>query len=261
MGNEAKISILGSGWLGLPLAKLFVDQGSSVKASTRSVNRFNPIQEIGAEPFKIDIENLSSNIDELLTAKILIINITSKSVEAFKELILRIEESPIENVLFISSTSVYRNLNHVVSEVDGLHDIDSLLYKIENLFRYNIHFETTVVRFAGLVGYSRHPGKWFVNKPVSQPDAPVNLIHRDDCIGIIEAIVKQQAWGEVFNACSTEHPTKREFYTHARKLLGLHAPEFSEKDELKFKIVNNEKVIRKLGYVFKYSNPNKFKFD
>ncbi|MBT8142588.1 MAG: NAD(P)H-binding protein [Gammaproteobacteria bacterium] len=246
------ISILGSGWLGLALAEHFVNQNYTVKASTRSENRFAEIRKIGAEPFKIDIEKLSTNLAKFLQSELLIVNITSKDLVAYQELIQAIEESPVKYVLFVSSTSVYENNNTFVKEDDGDEDLKSILYRIENLFRFNIHFKTAVIRFAGLVGYSRHPGKWFANKPVSQPDAPINLIHRDDCIGIIDAVIKQGAWDEVFNGCSSEHPTKREFYTHARQLLNLPAPEFLEDEEPDFKIVSNEKVIKELSYNFIY---------
>lgn len=256
-----KISVLGSGWLGLPLTQHLSELGFQTKTSTRSSTRAEEIRDQDVDVCVFDIENIEKSDLSFLEANILIINITSKNLEAFKELVLRIEESPIENIVFISSTSVYQNLNRIVAEDEGAEDLDSLLYKIENLFRFNIRFKTTVIRFAGLVGYSRHPGKWFANKPVTQPDSPVNLIHRDDCIEIINAVLKNSAWDEEFNGCSTEHPTKREFYTHTRELLGLSAPEFSENDELKFKIVSNEKVKKQLKYEFKYPDPYGFEFD
>jgi len=44
----------------------------------------------------------------------LIINITSKNIPGFKQLITEIEKSEIEKVLFVSSTSVYDNLNQTI---------------------------------------------------------------------------------------------------------------------------------------------------
>ncbi|SMG63646.1 [similarity to] dTDP-glucose 4,6-dehydratase, partial [methanotrophic bacterial endosymbiont of Bathymodiolus sp.] len=61
----------------------------------------------------------------------------------------------------VSSTSVYANLNTIVNEEEGAELGQSALYQIEQLFSNNTHFLTTVVRFSGLIGYKRHPGRVF----------------------------------------------------------------------------------------------------
>ncbi len=248
------ISILGSGWLGLPLAEHFITQGYQVHASTRSIDRLPELKRIKAEAFIVDIDNLG-DISQFLQAGLLIINITCKNLTSFTQLIKQIEQSTIKKVLLVSSTSVYDNLNTVVTEDQGAELKDSPLWQIEQLFCHNAYFATTVVRFSGLVGYSRHPGRFFRSgKVVEQPDAPVNLIHRDDCIGITSAIIEQGVWGEVFNGCAATHPSKREFYTHARKLLNLPAPEFAQTFKPAYKIVSHAKVQQVLHYQFMHSD-------
>jgi len=243
------ISILGSGWLGLPLAKHFIEQGYRVKASTRSTDRIEAIKESGVQSFVVDIDQ-ALDADDFFDANILIVNITSKNIEGFKRFIKAVENSPIDKVIFVSSTSVYKNTNQRVAEDDGAENQQSPLFQIENLFRDNPYFQTTVIRFAGLFGYGRHPGRFFAHRPIPQPDAPVNLIHRDDCINIIDRIVEQAKWGEVFNACADTHPSKREFYSHARKLMGLSAPAMGDSEQAGFKIIANEKVKQALDYTF-----------
>lgn len=78
----------------------------------------------------------------------------------------------------------------------------------------------------------------------------MNLIHRDDCIGIINQIVQQEAWGEVFDCCADTHPTKREFYTEAAKAMGAPVPEFESSAAQFSRIISNEKVKRILDYEF-----------
>jgi len=192
-------------------------------------------------------------VRNFLRSQVLIINIPSKDIDGFKRLVNAIEHSEIESVLFVSSTSVYENQDTVISESDGAESQHHPLLIIEKLFRDSDEFETTIVRFGGLIGYNRHPGRFFRgNKVVNNPDSGVNLIHRDDCINIIEKIVANETWGEVFNACADSHPTKREFYTQAAGLLGAPAPIFAESDEEAFKIISNEKVKRVLDYSFVY---------
>ena len=261
MQNNNSISILGSGWLGLPLAEYFVRSGYRVNASTRSKDRLPVIESVGAKAHLLDIENQSADGQAFLNSQILVINITSKNIEAFESLILEIEKSPIEKILFVSSSSVYKNLNRVVREDEGAEDPESILFKIETLFRENLNFDTTVLRLAGLIGNERHPGRWFKNKKISQADAPVNLIHRNDCIGIIGHIVEQDIWGEVFNAVADTHPSKREFYTHVRQLLSMQAPGFSKNNELEYKVVSNQKSKCILNYRYIYPDLMEINFD
>lgn len=258
------ISILGSGWLGLPLANELTQLGHTIHLSTRSVEKLSVLADMSLfTAYLIDIDDLSNQVQAFLAAEILIINITSKNKDGFAKLIQQIEKSTIKNVLFISSSSVYQSVNGVVSEDDGMESADSLLYQIEQMFMSNTHFKTTILRLSGLIGYSRHPGNFFKNgKVVQQPDAPVNLIHRDDCIGIIVSIINQSAWGNIFNGCAITHPTKREFYSYSRALLGLSDPEYSnESDGGANKIVSNEKVIKQLGYQFRYPDVMAIKYD
>ena len=256
------ISILGSGWLGLPLAKHLVMMGNHVNASTTSESRLSELTSINVKPFIIDIGRLPGNIQAFLQAHVLIINIPSKNIDGFSNLIQEIEKSEIEKVLFVSSTSVYEDINKTISEADGEESTLSPLLAIENRFRNSDKFKTTIVRFGGLIGYSRNPGMFFsTERPVHNPDSNVNLIHRDDCIAIISRIVRQEVWGEVFNCCADTHPTKREFYTHAAKSIGRPAPEFVDSDAKSFKIISNQKVKQILGYNFLHPDLMKIKFE
>lgn len=261
MGSESKISILGSGWLGLPLTVHLSEKGFLTKTSTRSDSRAKQISKQGIDVCVFDIENIDKSDLSFLDADILIVNITSKNINAFDNLITKVEKSSIKNVLFISSTSVYPNLNKVITEDDGIELEDNKLFKIENAFQENKNFTTTILRFSGLIGYSRHPGNWFSSRPISQPNAPVNLIHRDDCIGIINAIISQSAWGGVFNACADTHPIKKEFYFNARRLLNKKRPEVVSEEVLEYKIISNAKLKKALNYAFIYPNLMDIRFE
>jgi nucleoside-diphosphate-sugar epimerase len=259
-----KMSILGSGWLGLPLANELIKLGHTINLSTRSFDKLNVLADMSSsKAYLIDIDELSNDAQAFLETEILIINITSKNKDGFANLIKKIETSTIKKVLFISSSSVYRAVNGLVREDDGMESSVSLLYQIEQMFMSNTRFKTTVLRLSGLIGYSRHPGNFFKNgKIVQHPDAPVNLIHRDDGIGIITTIIKQATWGEIFNGCAITHPTKREFYSNARDLLNLPHPEYcSKSDSSAYKIVSNDKVIKHLGYQFIYPDVMAVKYD
>ncbi|MEY3017152.1 MAG: hypothetical protein RL336_287 [Pseudomonadota bacterium] len=247
------ISILGSGWLGLPLAQHFVGRGFAVNASTRTPARQAEIANTGATPYIVDIARLDELTDTFLNADVLIINITSKSVEDFEALVARVQCSPIKQVLLISSTSVYRDIDRVIIEADTEHLADTPLLAIERIVQSLEGKGVTVVRMSGLIGGRRHPGYFFRNgKAIANPDAPVNLIHLDDCLGIIDAIVTQNAWGEVFNGTTDSHPSRRDFYSYAAGQLEREPLVIGENEKGVGKHVSNAKVKAVLGYQFRH---------
>ena len=249
------ISILGSGWLGLPLVEDLVSKGYVVKASTTSAKKISQLSTLKAQPFIVDIDNIPSDIQSFLESKVLIINIPSKNIKGFKALLSMIEKSEIEKVLFVGSTSVYENMNQTIVESSGSESTSKPLFKIETLFRRSSKVATTIIRFAGLIGYSRHPGRFFASgKVIKDPDSFVNLIHRDDCIAIITQIIEQEIWGEDFNCCADTHPTKREYYTKMAKSIGTDIPTFENPDSTSFKIISNKKLKERLNYTFLHAD-------
>ncbi len=240
------ISILGSGWLGLPLALELLKQ-YYIKLSTRSVDKLQDLETQNITPYLVDIDNLFQTIEEFLEADILIINIPSKNIESFKKLAQYIEKSQIKKLIFISSTSVCR-------------DDKSPLLSIEKIFQ-DMDKKTTILRFGGLIGYGRNPANFFKNnKIVLNPQTPVNMIHRDDCIGIIKEILKQDVFDEVFNCCSPTHPTKKEFYTHCAISSSLPVPSFDTvKNKEQYTIIPVEKLLNKLNYEFIHPDLMKIK--
>lgn len=245
-------SILGCGWLGKPLAISLLSKGFSVKGSSTREEKLPNLKNENINPFLVDISQNEIST-EFLNSNILIIAITSKNEDDFARLILKIEQSNIKKVIFISSTSVYPVLNKIMTEDDET-EIHPLV-TIENLFRKNTHFETTIIRFSGLFGGERHPANWFQNgRKIPQPNGFVNMIHLEDCIAIIEEIIAQNCFGETFNVCSNHHPTRKDFYVNARKSKGFEPPIFEENEELKWKIISSEKLQKVLKYQFIHDN-------
>jgi nucleoside-diphosphate-sugar epimerase len=237
------ISILGSGWLGLPLA-IDLSQTYNIKLSTRTEEKKVSLEAKDINTFLLDIDTdyVPQEINEFLQSDILIINIPSKNIDGFKKLLEYIEHSNIKRIIFISSTSVCNNDT-------------SPLKTIEVLFQ-NTDIQTTILRFGGLFGYSRNPANFFKNgRTVKNPYAPVNMIHRDDCISIIEEIIRQDIFDEVFNCCSPSHPSKKEFYTYCAVSSALEIPIFDTLvDESTYKVVNSDKLISRLNYKFIHAN-------
>ena len=269
-----KISILGCGWLGLPLAKSLLSKGYEVKGSTTSESKLEVLKNAGILPFQIQLEEnqIIGNMEDFLQKiDVLVIDIppglrkevsTSNEmtfVNKIKTLIPYIEKSGIQKVVFVSSTSVFGDsfpIIEITEETKPNPDTESgkQLVISETLLQSNPNFKTTVIRFGGLLGDDRHPVKFLAGRTnVENPDAPVNMIQREDCIGIIEKILKQvqhDNWGETFNAVAPQHPTRKDYYHKKADILNLPLPTFAENSESKGKIISSEKVETILGYSF-----------
>jgi nucleoside-diphosphate-sugar epimerase len=272
-----QISILGCGWLGLPLAKsLIAKKRYSVNGSTTSENKLQILKDAGINPFLVTLESESISegiIPFLAKSEILIIDVPPKLrgtnsdssdfsrkvfVEKIQTLIPFIEKSTVKKVLFVSSTSVYGDENGLVTEetiANPETESGKQLLLAEEILEKNSNFETTILRFGGLIGEDRHPVKFLAGKEnLENPDAPVNLIHQNDCINIIEEIINQSKWNEVFNAVAPFHPTREEYYTQKAKEQDLVLPKFStERSNIK-KTISGEKIETSLNYEFKPEN-------
>jgi nucleoside-diphosphate-sugar epimerase len=257
------VSILGCGWLGLPLGKALAKHGEMVKGSTTSVQRFDELQEAGIKPyvFSADAEGISP-YDDFFHCSTLIITLppklrtgeTDSYLHKLRHIVKAIENATVKQVVFISSTGVYPDNNTTVDETvipAPNSPSGKALWQAEELFRNHNHFKATIIRFGGLVGPGRHPGRFFAGKlDVPNGQAPVNLIHLQDCIGIICSVIKQQNYGLTINACSPHHPAKAVFYTQAAQHAGLQLPHF--KDELiSWKQVNSVVASSQLNYRYK----------
>lgn len=268
-----QISILGCGWLGLPLAKSLIEDGFSVNGSTTSLERMDVLKEAGISPFQINVlENTIEGeiVSFLENSSVLIIDIPPKLrgnsndtstalsmtfVAKIQTVISSIEQSTVKKVLFVSSTSVYTDDNSEVTEATQPQpDTESgkQLLEAEFLLMNNKHFQTTVVRFGGLIGDDRHPIRFLSGKKnIENPEAPINLIHQKDCIGIIQSIIENAIWNDVFNAVAPFHPSRKEYYTQKALKLNLPLPEFDESNPSIGKLISSEKILQQLNYTFK----------
>lgn len=261
-----KISILGCGWLGIPLAKSLLANNFEVKGSTTSSNKISILENVGIQPFLISLnENeILGNFEKFIeNSEILIIDIPPKLrgnekenfVTKIQNLIPFLENSDVKKVLFVSSTSVYADDNSVVTEATICNpetESGRQLVVVENILKFNKKFKTTILRFGGLIGEDRHPIRFLAGKMnIENPESSVNMIHQDDCVAIILKIIQQDIWNEIFNAVAPCHTSRKEYYTKKALEFGLEPPQFNFEKKSVGKTVDSSKLIKKLGFNFK----------
>src|SRR5690606_31863408 len=105
--------------------------------STTSLNKVNLLKSNDIDPFIIDILHINSGIEEFLNNEILIVNIpitqSNQLLESFYELKEYLLRSCIEKIIFISSTSVYEDIDNTVDETSLINRANMNL-KIEDIF-------------------------------------------------------------------------------------------------------------------------------
>lgn len=267
------ISILGCGWLGEPLGVHLLKAGHSINGSTTTPSKIELLKGKGITPFLLDLNPAleCSHCEAFWDADLLVLNVPpgrgKENLEDYhlsqiKAVADRLNDSAIERVVFISSTSVYPKKPGIVNENDtqagkAKRTSGNALLKAESLLMSRDAFETTVLRFGGLYGYDRHPAKFLAGRSdIKNGSAPVNLIHRDDCVNIITQIIDQEVEGEIFNAVSDGHPPRKMYYPAAAREEDLQPPTFVEDDsESDYKVVSNRKLKKQLDYSFVYPNP------
>jgi NAD dependent epimerase/dehydratase family enzyme len=85
---------------------------------------------------------------------------------------------------------------------------------------------------------------------LSGGNAPINLIHLDDCIGIIKAIIEKEHWDSILNAVYPFHPTKKEYYTKTALKRGLIPPQYQIKSTKSYKLVDTCSPFLNNNYTF-----------
>lgn len=271
------ISILGCGWLGLPLADTLIRQNHKIKGSTTTESKVDELRSHSIEPYLLKLTpqvSTPSTAEGFWETDVLVLNIppgrkrdnvVDFHIKQIQSVVSQLKDSSVRHLVFISSTSVYPSNPGLVRESDVIPGnaarlSGNALLKAEELLMNANGFLTTVLRFGGLYGGDRHPAKYMAGrKELRRASAPVNLIHRDDCIAIITQIIEENITGEIFNAVSDGHPTRKEYYTKAAKALGLEPPTFKDRNEQgdrNYKIVSNAKLKEQLNYTFLHPFPS-----
>lgn len=270
MDKIITISILGCGWYGLPLARALAERGYKVKGSTTSAQKLTVLEEAGVQAFLLDV-SAESGIDnaDFFDCDILWIAIPPKTrhgegdnyIKRIQNVINAAQKHGVKQVVHISSTGVYGDHNLTVTELTPpapISQAGTTLLQVEDLLRAQTAFTNTIIRFGGLIGPGREPGRFFAGKKnIPNGQAPINLIHLDDCIGISLALLDKEGFGYTYNACAPHHPPKADFYTKAAIKAGLEQPEFT--DELReWKIVSSIYTDEVLNYHYRVNNWDKW---
>ena len=255
---------MGCGWLGTALAKTLLAQGYQVKGTTTSSDKLDALSDLGITAFLIQLhENeIYGNLPPFLKdLDILVVNIPPRLrkvgaenyVKKMRLLLQYVQKARIRQLLFVSSTSVYGNTEGEITEDTPPNPITTSgkqLLEAEMLFSTQNSLASTIIRFGGLIGGSRHPVFHLSGKTgLRNGEELINLIHREDCIHMMSTIIRQGYWNEVFNGVYPYYPTKSAYYTAEAAKRKLPLPAY---DTLPTQHVVKKRIISQNFFVKKH---------
>ena len=270
LSQLGSVAIIGAGWLGLPLAKSMQRKGVQVSASATTTSGVQKLIEQGLSAFQLALPVVDHH-QPLLNCHSLIICIPPRlrqgrtdypcNIKALVDYAER-PDNNISNILLLSSTAVYNGLPGSVDETTPLNkqgDKVAVLDRAEQVVLAAKVSNRAVFRLAGLIGYNRHPGRFFnQGRAIPNPDSVVNLIHQDDVIGLIESYLHQLAEGDenltgqkIVNCVAPSHPLRGQYYQQAAAAAGQALPPLGEPAATQGKYVDSSEL-HNVDYVLKY---------
>lgn len=237
-----KTAIMGCGWLGKVLAQSLIAQGHHVRGSVTTESHLEVLRNMGIEPFLIKLGNeaITGNLNDFLEGVGTLViafppgrrkNPDANYASRIKILVDALAKHPSCKLLLLGSIGVFGAAQGVVNEKsiptpDGISG--QQLLEAEEFIRAAAN-PATIVRLGGLVGGDRHPAKQLAGRTnIPAPQAPTNLVHRQDVVRFLMAIIEEGHWGKTLHCVSPNHQQRVDFYTQASKRLNLPLPSFAE---------------------------------
>ncbi len=256
--------------MGLPVARRLACSGYRVKGSTTDPAKLPALKDSGIEGYVVECRPAVTGEDlpAFFQSEILFLTIPFKrdwpDPEDYRRQVASVVDharnGAVRWIIFTSSTSVYTASGGEVREEDVIvpqGERQRVLWNTEQDLLGAEGMSVTVLRFGGLYGGSRELGRILGRSRAAQRsgDSRVNLIHLDDCVAIVNAVIAAGLTNEILNAVSDGHPTRRELYTRKAQEAGAPMPEFTAGTEGPDKIVSNRKLKTLLSYTFIHPDP------
>lgn len=267
-----KVSILGCGWLGLPLAKHLIKKGFSLKGATTSEEKLEKLSQSGIKPYLMKFDpSLEGAVQDFFQTELLVVNVPPRSrtkdatyhPQQIRAIIDTIEHT-LDTIIYVSSTSIYpREDNlydetyHISREQSGnkaIFDAEQLVMNAESVKNKYI------LRSAGQMGLERIPGKYFAGKEIKGPHDHVNYIHQKDLVELLTYVIEEKPKNGIYNLVAPEHPLKKNVVNRSIAKMGFDKAWYNETSEVKKRIIAGDKVIKEWGYEFYYPDPMNFDY-
>ena len=194
-----KISLLGCGRLGFPLAMQLLKQGYLINGSTRTISKMSTLKNAGITPYLIDVEKkmeldfFDSDILVLtLPYKKSFINPNIYKIQ-IEKICKKLRSSPIKHVVFTSSSSIYPKDGKNYLPTDNFLPVTirgEILLSCENRIQSNNNISTIIIRLGGIYGS---------NRKVKSSNKSRRLIKESDAINLLVESINRKGETDIIN--------------------------------------------------------------
>ena len=277
-----RVLIVGCGYVGLPLGVEAARQGHQVFGVRRSADAAAQLAAAGLHPLLADITDPAA-LARLPGPFDWVVNCVSSAggaAEEYRRVYLQGTRNLVEwlsavspqKLVYTSSTGVYgQNDGSLVKETSPTEpatEAGRILLETEQVLRDATRQRgcpAVILRVAGIYG----PGRGHYLRQYLKNEARIegsgerwlNMIHRDDVVGVILSALRSGKPGETYNAVDDEPVMQAAYFRWLAEELGKglppsvpENPEAIRKRGATNKRVSNRKLKMELGYQFKYAN-------
>lgn len=266
-----KISIIGGGWLGQPLAHYLTTLGHSVSVSRTTTSGANELCKQHLNGFQFDLnepfETSSLKLDS--TKPDIVIGCFppgfrkgrgDEYAHHWHTLVKLCQSLDVARLVMVSSTTVYPNSADDMTEDRASLELTThhsyfsenaviMLKAEQSLIDSGLGY--AIVRCSGLIGPNRHPSRFASKLKQVSSLAPANMLHLTDAIGAVSFMALNEVNG-VVNATTPNTVSKAEFYQAALDNTGSDDPLPPIVDIKDKRIVSNK--LQELGYRFHFDH-------
>lgn len=275
-----RVLIVGCGYVGLPLGAELLRQGHEVFGIRRSADGMELVKAAGIQPIIADISkpadlaSLPGPIDWVVhcaaTGGGTVEDYRAVYVEGLKNLVAALAGKGVKKLVYTSSTGVYGQTDgSVVKETSPAEPQAAtarVLVEAEQILTAAARDQKlpgVILRVAGIYGPGRgHYFKQYLKNEariVGKGERILNMIHRDDLVGVILAALRSGRAGEIYNAVDDEPVAEIHFFRWLSETLGKWLPPFATPEETAArtrgstnKKVQNRRLKIELGYGFRF---------
>ncbi|MEL6538866.1 MAG: NAD(P)-binding domain-containing protein [Bacteroidota bacterium] len=174
---QSTVSIIGAGWIGLPLAHNLKTQGKQVRVTTTSPDKAQRLTESGLQAFEVSLspEPQGAGWEQFLDSEVIVVSIPPKVAQKGADFhpdqmraLLRLVPAHAK-VLYTGSSGIFADHGGETVDEDTAPRLvqprAQALGHAEEVLRQQLGTRLTIVRFGGLMGMTVFLVRWRVPNP------------------------------------------------------------------------------------------------
>jgi nucleoside-diphosphate-sugar epimerase len=262
--------IIGCGYLGIRLARLWSQEPTPLFATTRQASRADAFREQGLLPVRWDVLEGGDPLPKVDTVVYAVGYDRSQSsskravyVDGLRNTLAHLPRPG--RFIYVSSTGVYGD--HQGNWIDEstppapLDEGGAACLEAEKMlqdFAAQNDWQINILRFAGIYGPGRVIGVEGLRKgqPIAgNPDGWLNLIHVEDGARVIDAASRRAGDGATYLISDGQPVLRGDFYTYLARQAGTPAPVFDPTAASRHRgdrRISNQKMMRELAPLLAY---------